>query len=39
MQFQTRGAIRSGPMSYFAFDKQYVAVADGHALFAFALSK
>jgi hypothetical protein len=36
-QFQTGGAIRSGPMSYFANDKQYVAVAGGHALFVFAL--
>jgi len=36
-QFQTGGAIRSGPMSYLAGDKQYVAVAGGHALFVFAL--
>ena len=36
-QFQTGGAIRSGPMSYFANDKQYVAVAGGHAIFVFAL--
>jgi len=36
-QFQTGGAIRSGPMSFLAGDKQYVAVAGGHALFVFAL--
>ena len=36
-QFQTGGAIRSGPMSFQAGDKQYVAVAGGHALFVFAL--
>ena len=35
--FQTGGAIRSGPMSYLAGDKQYVAVAGGHALFVFSL--
>lgn len=37
-EFQTGGAIRSGPMSYFAHDKQYIAIAGGHALFLFALS-
>jgi alcohol dehydrogenase (cytochrome c) len=36
-QFQTGGAIRSGPMSYFEHDQQYVAVAGGHALFVFGL--
>ena len=36
-QFQTGGAIRSGPMSYLAGGKQYVAVAGGHALFVFAI--
>jgi outer membrane protein assembly factor BamB len=38
-QFQTGGAIRSGPMSYRAGDKQYVAVAGGHALFVFAIGE
>ena len=36
-QFQTGGAIRSGPMSYLANGKQYVAISGGHALFVFAL--
>ena len=36
-QFQTGGVIRSGPMSFLANGKQYVAVAGGHALFVFAL--
>jgi len=36
-QFQTGGAIRSGPMSFQSGDKQYVAVAGGHALFVFAI--
>jgi alcohol dehydrogenase (cytochrome c) len=36
-EFQTGGAIRSGPMSYLVGDKQYIAVAGGHALFVFAL--
>jgi alcohol dehydrogenase (cytochrome c) len=36
-QFQTGGAIRSGPMSFMSGDKQYVAVAGGHALFVFGL--
>ena len=36
-QFQTGGAIRSGPMSFLFEGKQYVAVAGGHALFVFAL--
>lgn len=35
--FQTGGAIRSGPMSFLAGDKQLIAVAGGHALFVFAL--
>ena len=38
-QFQTGGAIRSGPMSFLAGDKQYVAVAGGHALFVFGLDQ
>jgi alcohol dehydrogenase (cytochrome c) len=38
-QFQTGGAIRSGQMSFLAGDKQYVAVAGGHALFVFALGE
>jgi alcohol dehydrogenase (cytochrome c) len=38
-QFQTGGAIRSGPMSYAIGDKQFVAVAGGHALFVFALDQ
>ena len=37
VQFQTGGAIRSGPMSFQSGDKQYVAIAGGHALFVFAL--
>ena len=37
-QFQTGGAIRSGPMSFLADGKQHVAVAGGHALFVFALT-
>jgi alcohol dehydrogenase (cytochrome c) len=36
-QFQTGGAIRSGPMSFAVGDTQYVAVAGGHALFVFGL--
>jgi alcohol dehydrogenase (cytochrome c) len=36
-QFQTGGAIRSGPMSFLADGKQHVAVAGGHALFVFTL--
>jgi alcohol dehydrogenase (cytochrome c) len=36
-QFQTGGAIRSGPMSFLADGKQHV--AGGHALFVFALSE
>ena len=36
-QFQTGGAIRSGPMSYLAGGKQHVAVAGGHTLFVFAI--
>jgi alcohol dehydrogenase (cytochrome c) len=36
-QFQTGGAIRSGPMSFLAEGTQHVAVAGGHALFVFAL--
>jgi alcohol dehydrogenase (cytochrome c) len=36
-QFQTGGAIRSGPMSFLAGDKQRVAVAGGRAIFVFAL--
>jgi alcohol dehydrogenase (cytochrome c) len=36
-QFQTGGAIRSGPMSFLADGTQHVAVAGGHALFVFAL--
>ena len=35
--FQTGGAIRSGPMSFAVDGKQHVAVAGGHALFVFAL--
>ncbi len=38
-QFQTGGAIRSGPMSFLVGDKQHVAVAGGHALFVFALGE
>ena len=38
-QFQTGGAIRSGPMSFLVGDKQYVAVAGGHALFVFGLGE
>jgi len=38
-QFQTGGAIRSGPMSYLVDGKQYVAVAGGHAIFVFALTE
>src|SRR5262245_27689183 len=34
-QFQTGGAIRSGPMSYMSNVKQYVAVGGGHAMFVF----
>jgi alcohol dehydrogenase (cytochrome c) len=36
-QFQTGGAIRSGPMSFLANGKQHVAISGGHALFVFAL--
>jgi alcohol dehydrogenase (cytochrome c) len=36
-QFQTGGAIRSGPMSFLADGTQHVAVAGGHALFVFTL--
>jgi alcohol dehydrogenase (cytochrome c) len=36
-QFQTGGAIRSGPMSFASEGKQHIAVAGGHALFVFAL--
>ena len=36
-QFQTGGAIRSGPMSFMSGDTQFVAVAGGHALFVFGL--
>ena len=36
-QFPTGGAIRSGPMSFLAGDRQYVAVAGGHAVFVFAI--
>ena len=36
-QFQTGGAIRSGPMSFLVGERQHVAVAGGHALFVFAL--
>jgi alcohol dehydrogenase (cytochrome c) len=36
-QFQTGGAIRSGPMSFLADGKQRVAVSGGHALFVFGL--
>ena len=36
-QFQTGGAIRSGPMSFLANGKQHVAIAGGHSLFVFAL--
>jgi alcohol dehydrogenase (cytochrome c) len=36
-QFQTGGAIRSGPMSFLVGTKQHVAIAGGHALFVFAL--
>jgi alcohol dehydrogenase (cytochrome c) len=36
-QFQTGGAIRSGPMSFLAGDKQRVAVAGGRAVFVFGL--
>ena len=38
-QFQTGGAIRSGPMSFMAGQRQYVAVAGGHALFVFGLDQ
>jgi alcohol dehydrogenase (cytochrome c) len=38
-QFQTGGPIRSGPMSYAVGDKQFVAVAGGHALFVFGLDQ
>ncbi|HJZ77378.1 MAG TPA: PQQ-dependent dehydrogenase, methanol/ethanol family [Vicinamibacterales bacterium] len=38
-QFQTGGAIRSGPMSFLASGRQHVAVAGGHALFVFALAE
>jgi alcohol dehydrogenase (cytochrome c) len=36
-QFQTGGAIRSGPMSFLAGGRQHVAVAAGHAVFVFAV--
>ena len=36
-QFQTGGAIRSGPMSFQANGKQYVAISGGHALYVFGL--
>jgi len=36
-QFQTGGAIRSGPMSFLVANTQHVAVAGGHALFVFSL--
>jgi alcohol dehydrogenase (cytochrome c) len=36
-QFQTGGSIRSGPVSFLAGGKQYVAVAGGRAFFVFAL--
>jgi len=38
-QFQTGGAIRSGPMSFLAGGRQHVAIAGGHALFVFALGE
>ena len=37
-QFQTGGAIRSGPMSFLAGGRQHVAIAGGHALFVFAVA-
>jgi alcohol dehydrogenase (cytochrome c) len=36
-QFQTGGPIRSGPVSFLASGRQYVAVAGGHAVIVFGL--
>jgi alcohol dehydrogenase (cytochrome c) len=38
-QFQTGGAIRSGPMSFAVNGRQYVAIAGGHAIFVFSLAE